>query len=143
MESLCNAASDSEHFSCMEYSQRNLCSKQLFGTRVITLSHERKEWINTSLCIYVPIAAEAAASCFQPKYISKHCCQASRVGSVHISVLRIHPLLTAEDLSGKNKRMGGNRQHSALKQATHGPSRYSTAPTTRYGTAVRASTTVA
>lgn len=49
MERLCNAVGDSDHFSCMEYSQRNLCSKQIFGARVIALSHERKEAINTGL----------------------------------------------------------------------------------------------
>lgn len=51
-------------------------------------------------------------------------------------VLRICQLLPAGDLSGKDKRMGGSRQHTAIKQAVYGPARYSTA------SAVSASTTV-
>lgn len=38
-----------------------------------------------------------------------------------LSVLQVSQVLVAGDSSGKDKRMGGNRQHSALKQAIYAP----------------------
>lgn len=58
-----------------------------------------------------------------------------------LSVLQISQVLVAGDSSGKDKRMGGNRQHSALNQAIYGPpAMYSTAPATGYESAACAST---
>lgn len=57
-----------------------------------------------------------------------------------LSVLQISLFLVAGGSSGKDKRMGGNGQHSALKQAVYGtPSMYSTAPATGYESAAHAS----
>lgn len=57
-----------------------------------------------------------------------------------LSGLRVRQFQVAGDSSGKDKRMGGNRQHSALKQAIYGSSGlHSTAPAMGYESAAHAS----
>lgn len=58
-----------------------------------------------------------------------------------LSGLRVRQFQVAGDSSGKDKRMGGKRQHSALKQAIYGsPGLYSTAPAMDHDSAAHGST---